>query len=84
MKAHSMNIISIKISDDIQRRLEVIEKKRRTSKSAIVREALQSYLSPERDARPGSCLALARDLAGCCFGPADLASDPKHMKDYGK
>ncbi len=76
-----MRTISLKIpaavDDDLQRRAT----DQGTSKSALIRTAVQRYL--ERDADDTSVLQRASDLAGCFAGPADLSVDPSHLDGYG-
>jgi hypothetical protein len=40
-------------------------------------------LAPRKD-RAASCLDLAGDLAGCLKGPRDIATNPKHLEDFGQ
>jgi len=54
------------------------------STSALVREALEDRLGGETRDRTGSCLDLAADLAGALTGPADLSSNARHLKGYGR
>ena len=50
----------------------------------MVREALEDRLGGETRDRAGSCLDLAGDLAGVLKGPADLSSNARHLKGYGR
>ena len=77
-----MKALSLKLSDALDARLSAAARKRRTSKSALVRDALEAFLGTK--VRPGSALELMRDLAGCAEGPGDLSYNKAHLRDYGK
>jgi predicted transcriptional regulator len=75
-----MRTVSFKLPGHLVDALEVVARQRRTSKSALAREALQTLVaSPRR-----SFTALANDLVGAVEGPADLATNPRHMRDFGR
>ena len=80
-----MRTISLKLPEDLLADLEREAKARRVSKSALVRESVETAL--RRRSRPGatSCYDLARDLAGSVKGlPRDLAGNPKYMEGFGE
>lgn len=79
-----MKSLSLRIKEGIYVRLEKLARKRGASKSEIVRQALESYLSDRKKLPPGSFLAQARDLAGCVAGAPDLSVRAAHMEGYGK
>jgi hypothetical protein len=62
-------------------RLEAEAARRRTSKSAVMREA---FSRGQSSAPAGSFYEKARHLIGTASGPEDLATNPKHMTGYGK
>ena len=76
-----MKTISLKLPSDLDFKLERAARKRRQSKSEVVRAALEQFLNGER---PMSALELAGDLVGCGEGPGDLSTNPKYMEGYGK
>jgi hypothetical protein len=79
-----MTTISLKVPDMLDSRLEKEAQRRRTSKSAVVRECIEKMrLAPRRD-RAASCLDLVGDLAGCLKGPRDIAPNPKYLEDFGQ
>ena len=79
-----MQTISLKLPDSLLERLEEESRLRRTTKSALVRAALERDLAPRKAGRKTSCYDLARDLAGSIKGlPRDLATNPKHMDGFG-
>jgi Arc/MetJ-type ribon-helix-helix transcriptional regulator len=76
--------LSVKLPRALEARLRESAKAREVTTSDVVREAVAAYLSRPEQARPGSALDLAGDLAGCLEGPSDLATNPKYMEDFGK
>lgn len=80
-----MKVLSLKLPEQLDRKLSAVIKRRRARKSDVVREALERYLEESREIRKGSFLDLARDLVGCVKdAPADLSSNPKHLGGYGR
>jgi predicted transcriptional regulator len=77
-----MKTLSLKVPDALDTRLTAVARRRATSKSAVVRDALERLATGD-EAHP-SALDLARDLAGCVAGPRDLSSNPKHLRGYGR
>jgi predicted transcriptional regulator len=75
-----MRTVSFKLPESLDDALTDLAKARRSSRSAIVREALESVAKAKRR----SVTALAGSLVGSLEGPPDLASDAKHMAGYGK
>jgi hypothetical protein len=80
----AMKTIAIKLPEDLLDKIQHVANKRKETKSAVMREALLDFFAREDDQNMGSCLDLARDLAGCVQGPPDLATNPAHMDNYGK
>ena len=78
--AAPMRTVSFKLPEDLDEALNELARTRRSSRSALVREALESLAKGNRR----SVTALAVDLAGCVEGPSDLATNRKHMSGYGK
>ena len=58
--------------------------KRRESKSALIRTALDHFVKSSERITPDSCLDLARDLIGSVEGPSDLSYNKKYLKGSGK
>jgi Arc/MetJ-type ribon-helix-helix transcriptional regulator len=76
-----MRAISIKLTDHLDRRLTAIARRRRSNRSAVLREALEAF---EKRTPKESVTAAASDLVGSLRGPADLSISPKHMAGYGR
>jgi len=79
-----MKTVTVKLPDRLFAKLTKAAKNGRTTKSAVVRKALEAYLNSKRSAKKGSFLELAGDLVGCVEGPGDLSYNPEHMRDFGK
>jgi predicted transcriptional regulator len=77
-----MKTISLKIPDGLAARLEAAAARRSTTKSLVIREALESHL---RDAGARTTVGrLAGDLAGCVAGPRDLSTNAEHLEGLGE
>ncbi len=80
-----MRTISLKLSDDLLAQLEKTAKRRRVTKSLLVRESLAKTLHDQSEPGVASCYDLARDLAGSVKGlPKDIAHDPRYMEGFGR
>jgi predicted transcriptional regulator len=80
-----MRTISLKLPDDLLAELVREAKARRVTKSALVRESLETELRRRPQRRSASCFDLARDLAGSLKGlPHDLAHNPKYLDGFGE
>jgi len=80
-----MRTISLKLPDELLENLDNEARKRRVTKSWLVRESLEKALHKQPQAGAVSCYDMARDLAGTVKGlPKDLADDPKYMYGFGQ
>jgi predicted transcriptional regulator len=75
-----MRTVSFKLPEDLDDALTELARRRNSSRSALLREALEALAQGPRR----SVTSLAQDLAGSVEGPRDLASNAKHMAGYGK
>ena len=80
----SMKTISLKLPDALDSQLGAIARQRRSSKSEVVRRALDAYLADAAIPRQGSALDLAGDLVGALEGPDDLSKHAEQMHGYGE
>jgi hypothetical protein len=78
-----MKTISLKVPEGLDAHLERLAADQGTSKSELVRQALEAHLGSLLGAGGGSFAVLAGDLAGCILGPSDLSTSPGHMEDSG-
>ena len=79
-----MKTITVKLPPALAIRLGRVVARRRSSRSALVREAIEAQLATERGATGGSCFDLAADLAAALRGPSDLSSNRMRLKGYGR
>ena len=78
--ARPMRTVSFKLSEQIDDALSDLARRRKSSRSALVREALRSLATGKRH----SVTAVVGALVGSLDGPADLSTNPKHLAGYGK
>jgi hypothetical protein len=79
-----MKTLSLKLPDALDDQLESLAGRLRTSKSAVIREAISGYLNENSPPARESFAALAQDLSGCVEGPEDLSVNPGYLAGYGK
>ena len=77
-----MLTVSFKMPDELAARIAAAAGDRGVSRSALVRDAVESYLQ-ELSTGKGSVAELAGNLVGAVKGPRDLSSHPKHMEGFG-
>jgi len=77
--------ITIRISESLGKRLKKQAGTRRRSESALVREALESYLGEASTSSSAYDLAREAGLIGCVRrGPSDLSTNRKHLEGFGE
>jgi ribbon-helix-helix CopG family protein len=79
-----MTTISCKISEKLNGQLEALARRRRTSKSAILREALEGKTKASARSAAPFAYDLVKHLCGSLRGPKDLSTNPKYMKGFGE
>ena len=79
-----MKTLTVKVPEDLDLKLTAVAAKRRESKSALIRAALEHIVKSSEANTPNSCLDLAKDLIGSVEGPSDLSHGSKHLKGYGR
>lgn len=80
--AAPMRTVSFKLPPKLDEALDELARSRRTTRSELVREAIEA-LAKAGGRRP-SVTALAADLVGSVDGPTDLSTNRKHLAGYGK
>src|SRR5580692_13222529 len=89
MSDMASNRITIRIPETLGQRLRHRSRMRGQPESALVREALETYLGQPTEARPAYELAEEAGLIGCIGrglkSPAkDLSTNPRHLEGFGK
>jgi Arc/MetJ-type ribon-helix-helix transcriptional regulator len=79
-----MKTITVKLPRPLAERLGRAVVRRRSTRSAVVREAIEAHLAAEAGGAEGSCFDLASDLAGALRGPTDLSSNRLRLRGYGR
>lgn len=80
----AMTTISLKIPDELVSRMDAMARAKQTSRSALLREALEEKLKAAARKTPLSLYEQSADLCGMwSSGVGDLASNPKHMDGFG-
>jgi len=80
-----MTTITCKVSEKLAAQLDALARSERCSKSDLVREALEERLKTKRRSGSVSGYDLVKHLCGSLKGgPADLATNPAHMKGFGE
>ena len=78
--ANPMRTVSFKLSEQLDDALSDLARRRKSSRSALVREALEALATGKRR----SVTAVVDKLVGSLEGPADLSTNPQHLTGYGK
>ena len=79
-----MITMTCKLPEKLASELETLARTERRSKSALVREALETRLKARRRRHPVTAYDIVKHLCGSIKGgPSDLATNPKHMKGFG-
>jgi hypothetical protein len=79
-----MKTLSVKLTDGLDAKLSAAARRRKTTKSSLVRKTLEDVLREQGKPKRGSALDLVRDLVGCVAGPADLSVNKAHFKTFGR
>lgn len=74
-----MKVLTVKLDDRSANRIARLAKERHTTKSEVVRQALERGLQSVEDP-----LADIRDLVGSMQGPSDLSTNTKYLDGYGE
>jgi Ribbon-helix-helix protein, copG family len=80
-----METVSLRLQEPLAARLTLLARKRKTSKSEIVREALEAYFVNGAGPERVTLKDLIEDLIiDDPHAPTDLSTNPKHMEDFGR
>ncbi len=76
--------ISLKMPEPLAAEVAAVAHRKGVSKSALIREAIETFLSGDEANHPRSALDLVADLVGACEGPEDLSVNKKYMEGFGE
>jgi predicted transcriptional regulator len=81
-----MKVRSLKLSRELEQALREHAREKGVTDSFVMREAIAEYLAtPARVSSVRSAADAAAHLIGSLDGtPADLSTNPKHLKGFGK
>lgn len=79
-----MKTVSLQLSEALEAQLTALIRQRRTSKAAVVRAALEAYLTREGTPAGASVLDVVQDLCGYVEGPVDLSTRRDALDGYGQ
>lgn len=79
-----MKTLTLKLDEALYARVDAVARRRKTTRSAVIRDALAAWVEPPNGGKAGSALDLAKDLAGCVSGPADLSTRKAHLLGFGR
>jgi Arc/MetJ-type ribon-helix-helix transcriptional regulator len=79
-----MPTVTVKLPRPLAERLRRAVVRRRCTRSALVRAAIEAHLAAEGGGTGVSCFDLASDLAGAVSGPSALSSNRRRLKGYGR
>lgn len=83
-----MTTLTLKLSKALDEQLTTAAKRRRASKTAIARKALEEYLARQNggESKPLTVGDLVGHLAGCIDvdGPTDLSTNKKYFEGFGE
>ncbi len=79
-----MKTLSVKLPESLLEKLDSTAARKGESRSALIREAVEVIINENNKSQSGSCMDLARDLAGSLEGPEDLSFNKDRMEGYGK
>jgi Arc/MetJ-type ribon-helix-helix transcriptional regulator len=80
----AVTTISLKVPNELVSRMDALARAKRTSRSALLREALEEKLEIAARRTSLSLYEQSADLCGAgSSGLVDLASNPKHLDGFG-
>ena len=75
-----MRVVTEKLTKELDEMVSALARRRRTSRSEILREAIATFwASPTR-----SVTESAGDLVGSLRGPSDLSTNRRHLAGFGE
>ena len=79
-----MTTVSLKLPDPLAVRLAETARQKSMSKSALIRDALETYLRSDDTVGKDSALSRAADVRGMLSGPEDLSVNKKYLRKFGR
>jgi predicted transcriptional regulator len=79
-----MKTLTLKLEDSLYVKVLSLAKRRGTTQSAVIRDAIAACFRQEKTSQMGSALDLSKDLAGCVTGAFDLSTNKAHLSRFGR
>lgn len=80
-----MTTLTVKIPPPLGAKLDALVRRRKQSKSELVREAIERLVDEGGGSTSVSVFSLVKDLKGIVKNaPKDLSTNPRHMRGFGK
>ncbi|MDE2664952.1 MAG: ribbon-helix-helix domain-containing protein [Acidobacteriota bacterium] len=79
-----MKSLTLRLDEALYLKISSLAARQRTTRSEVVRRALNICLDKDDRFPMGSVFELAHDLAGILAGPSDLSSNKAHLKEFGQ
>lgn len=79
-----MKSLTLRLDEALYLKISSLAERQGTTRSEVVRRALNICLDKDDRFAKGSVLELAHDLAGSLAGPSDLSSNKAYLKDFGR
>jgi plasmid stability protein len=79
-----MKMLVVRLDDDLDAQLARLANQRARTKSAFVRETLRQVLSAPAVANGSAYELMLGGIGSVRSGLKDLASNPRHLKGFGK
>ena len=79
-----MKTLTLRLDEALYAKVLSMSKRRKTTQSEVVREALNIYFKKGNGSSKGLAFELANDLAGIMAGPTDLSVNKIHLKGFGR
>ena len=74
-----MHTLAVKLPDALLEKVAQLARERRTTRSEIIRSALEAYSIEHGE----SFAETLSDLCGSLAGPGDLSTNPAYLDDFG-
>ena len=79
-----MKTLTLRLDDALYAQVSSVAKRRKTTRSEVVREAIEANIERKKEFQKNSAFDLARDLVGSLSGPTDLSVNKAHLKEFGR
>ena len=79
-----MKILTLRLDEALYAKVLSMSKRRKTTRSEVVREALNLCFEKGNNSSKGSAFELAHDLVGTVAGSINLSVNKIHLKDFGR